>query len=157
MNASFNSGGEKEQPTRELTVLIAGARRIGIPASEIGAIANWREPTPLPQAPKSILGIVCIQGRMLTLIDSLGLLGELRRKVPDGIVALRGDEQLALAVDGVAGSIEFTADELKDPNAQDSRAVLGNVSRGEESITVLNVGELFAAAMLGYARRRRRF
>src|SRR5207253_2953638 len=121
------------------------------------AIANWREPTPLPQAPKSILGIVCIQGRMLTLIDSLGLLGELRRKVPDGIVALRGDEQLALAVDGVAGSIEFTADELKDPNAQDSRAVLGNVSRGEESITVLNVGELFAAAMLGYARRRRRF
>jgi purine-binding chemotaxis protein CheW len=145
---------------RDLRVVFAGSRKLGVFADEIEAITDWRTPTPLPHAPKAVLGVVCIHGRMLTVLDIAALLGERVSVAPSSpacIVALRGDEQLALAVDRAGETIALAADELQDTKNDERSLMLGFVDHGGESITVLNVRELFPAAIRGHERRRRRF
>ena len=145
---------------RDLKVVFAGSRKLGVFADEIETIAYWRTPTPLPHAPKAVLGIVCIHGRMLTILNVATLLGEevgVAPSSPSSIVALRGDEQLALAVDRAGENIAVAADELQDTKDDGRSVILGVVDHGDESITVLNVRELFFAAIRGHERRRRRF
>ena len=147
-------------PLRELRIVFAGSRKLGIFADAIEAIADWRMPTPLPKAPRSVLGVVCIHGRMLTVLDVAALLNEevgVAPSSPSSIVALRGDEQLALAVDSVGETIAIATDELQAAKSDEGRPILGVVHRGDETVTVLNIGELFAAAIRGRERRRRRF
>ena len=146
--------------TRDLKVVFAGSRKLGVFADEIETIADWRTPTPLPHAPKAVLGVVCIHGRMLTVLNVAALMGERVGLAPSNessIVALRGDEQLALAVDRAGEDIAVGADELQDPKDDGSSVILGFLDHGDESITVLNVRELFFAAIRGHERRHRRF
>ena len=153
----------ESDPLRELRIVFAGSRKLGIFADAIEAIADWRIPTPLPKAPRAVLGVVCIHGRMLTVLDVVALLNEevgvasSKPSNPSSIVALRGDEQLALAVDGVGETIAIATDELQAAESDEGRPVLGVVHRGDAPVTVLNLGELFAAAIRGRERRRRRF
>jgi purine-binding chemotaxis protein CheW len=75
---------------------------LGIFEDEIATIAEWRRPTPLPHAPPEVLGVVSIQGRMLTVLDPLSLFGETTTLLgfsPGILVALLGDEQIALAIE----------------------------------------------------------
>jgi chemotaxis signal transduction protein len=60
---------------RKLQLFRAGPLTFGIFTDEIAATIAWREPTPLPLAPKSVLGVVSVQGRMLTVLDSRVLSG----------------------------------------------------------------------------------
>jgi len=145
---------------RDLKVVFAGSRKLGVFADEIETIADWRTPTPLPHAPKAVLGVVCIHGRMLTVLNLAALMGEgvvVALSSPSSIVALRGDEQLALAVDRAGENIAVGADELQEPKDDGRSVVLGFLDHGDESITVLNVRELFFAAIRGHERRHRRF
>jgi chemotaxis signal transduction protein len=138
--------------------MFAGARRFGVFADQIEAVVDWRTPTPLPLTPKSILGIVCIHGRMMTVLDVAALVGEDARVGPQNpsvIVALRGDEQLALAFDRAGEAVEIAAVQVAGNNQRS--LLLDVVGRGGETVAVLNTGELFAAAIRGLERRRRRF
>ena len=87
------------------------------------------------------MGIVSLQGRMLTVLDLRKLTGaeSTDNPPPQHVIALRGDEQLALAVDTVEGSIESPGDTNGSP------------------VEVLNVSELFPLAIQGRERRQRRF
>ena len=118
-----------------------GSRRFAVDESKVATVANWREPTPLPYAPPSVLGVVSLQGRMLTVLDFRRLtdIDNSENGVPQHIIALRGDEQLALAVDEIEGSIASLRD------------------RGEAEIEVVNVSALFSSAIQGRERRQRRF
>ena len=118
-----------------------GSRLYGVDESKVATVANWRQPTPLPHAPPAVLGIVSLQGRMLTVLDLRRLTGgeSTDDATPQHVIALRGDEQLALAVDTVEGSIESPRD-----------------SNGPQ-VEVINVSELFPLAIQGRERRQRRF
>ena len=118
-----------------------GSRLFGVDESRVAMVANWREPTPLPHAPPAVMGIVSLQGRMLTVLDLRRLTGgeSADNTTPQHVIALRGDEQLALAVDTVEGSIESPRD-----------------SNGPQ-VEVINVSELFFLALQGRERRQRRF
>jgi purine-binding chemotaxis protein CheW len=157
MKSDLPGEGREHESLRQLTVIYAGSRRLGILNDEIDTIVNWRIPTPIPGAPKSVLGVVSIRGRMLTVLDAAGLLGEKAKSVkPAGIVALRGDEQLAVAIDSVAEVVQFPMDKLTN-SSDGSPLILGVLADGDKLITILNAGELFAAAIRGRERRRRRF
>lgn len=87
------------------------------------------------------MGIVSLQGRMLTVLDLRRLTGgeSTVNTTPQQVIALRGDEQLALAVDSVEGSIESPGDSKSS------------------QIEVVNVSALFSFAIQGRERRQRRF
>ena len=122
---------------------------------EVMTIADWRAPAVLPHAPAAVLGVVSIQGRMLTVLDLSQLLEQPRlSQGPSHILALRGDEQLALAIDEPGETIEHTF--VAAPEA-DGKLISGVINYDGDEISILNVRELFATAIQGRERRRRRF
>jgi purine-binding chemotaxis protein CheW len=141
-----------------------GTLLIGVPTAEAEGVTAMREPVPLPHAPLAVLGVVSVRGRMLTLIDPLVLLGEQRingaSALPRFILALRGDEQLALAADYVEGSIKISPESInpieRSAGGASAEAVRGVASGEQGQIIVLDIRELFAAAMQGEERRRQR-
>jgi chemotaxis signal transduction protein len=149
-----------ERQARTLQVFSAGGAQFAVFAEEVITIAEWREPAVLPHAPAAILGIVSIHGRMLTVLDLSQLL-ELRQR-SDGlshILALRGDEQLALAIDAPGETIE-----LGEANGDFAATTEGNgnlitavINHNGAEIKILNMKALFSTAMQGRERRRRRF
>lgn len=139
--------------TRAVRVLTAGSRSFGIFADEIETIVDWRTPTPLPNAPAGILGVVCVRGRMLTLIAA-GTLLEVEADANEKIVALVGDEQIGLAVSQAGEAIDAAK---LEPNEAKNALTLGLLTVGGQSIPLLNSRQLFATAMRGRERRKRQF
>ena len=77
------------------------------------------------------------------------------------MIALRGDEQLALAADESRDAITIAAVDIqRSTKSEDdglAMVILGIARYGGEEITVLNVDQLFTAAVRRKERRRRRF
>ena len=147
------------QPSsRKLQFVRAGSRTFGIFTDEIAAIVTWQEPAPLPNSPKSVRGVVSVEGRMLTVLDLISLTaGETSTDgEPGKLIALRGDEQLALAVTEVGEEIDLAAEDLVSVETAGS-VVLGNLQHAGSEVSVLNLKELFPTAIQGRERRRRRF
>jgi chemotaxis signal transduction protein len=152
-----------EESVRTLQLIRSRSSQLAIFAEDIAAIVPWQEPTPLPHAPTSVLGVVCIQGRMLTVLDLAVLPAhedtsdQQPHNASEHIIALRGDEQLALAVDTVGETLELNAGDSITKQGMKTRLVLGVLHREGAEITILNLKELFPAAIQGRERRRRRF
>jgi chemotaxis signal transduction protein len=148
--------GIEANPSQNVQLLRTGSLQLGIFQNEIATIVAWREPAPLPYAPASVLGVVSIQGRMLTVLDLASLLSpeaSSSDKVYQHILALRGDEQLALAVDALGETIA-----ISDGNVERADGLFLRVYQpGNRQINILNTKELFATALHGRERRRRRF
>lgn len=145
---------------RTLQLLQAESQQFAIFSDEIAAIADWREPTPLPHAPSAVLGVVTIQGRMLTVLDLARLAAQTQAALATPhrhLVALRGDEQLALAVTAVGERIELNPGEILRQSAADSAFTLGALEREGARISVVNSAELFSTALQGRERRQRSF
>ena len=145
----------------ELMLAQAGAWHIGLLTEEVESIAEWRAPAPLPHAPPAVLGVVNVHGRMLTVIDPAALLGEGNEEETDDapafIIALHGDEQLALAVNRLGGAIGIFSTEIELPARVPGVNIMRGVVQGAHGQTVLlDPRELFAAAMQGAERRRKR-
>lgn len=152
---------ETAREGHELILAQAGAWHIGLFAEEVESVAAWRAPVPLPYAPPAVMGVVSVRGRMLTLIDPSVLLGEksAKRKIaaPASIIVLRGDEQLALAVNRVDGHLGIYLNEIVAANASINSNIARGIIQGAHGQTiVLDARELFAAAMQGAERRRKR-
>lgn len=145
--------------TRELQLMFAGSQCIALFADDIEVIADWRTPAQLPDAPPSVLGVVSLRGRMLTVLDAALLLGEGAATAKRKIVGLPGDEQIALAVDNIGEVIQVTPDEINAASeaATTKPLIVAIVSKAGQSIAVLDHKQLFATAMRGRERRRRHF
>jgi chemotaxis signal transduction protein len=157
-NDSSNTGANPAG--KKLQLLRAGAREFGIFAEHVAAVVDWREPTPLPHAPASVLGVISVHGRMLTVLDLAALQKQDKEPAtggrPNQIIALKGEEQLALGVESSGETIELTAaDEIITDN--NSPLVLGTLKTGDTSVLILNMNELFPVSIQGRERRRRRF
>jgi purine-binding chemotaxis protein CheW len=155
--------GTPQKFERTFQIVRAGSRLCGIATQEILTIADWQEPTPLPNAPPVVLGVVSVQGCMLTVLSLAELISNANSanitSAPETsrhIVALRGDEQLALAVIEVGEVIELAADQLNEVQSP-SQLIGATVTRNGAEITILNLKELFPTAIQGRERRRRRF
>ena len=146
--------------TRMVQILRAGPFQFGIFTDEIATTVEWRAPTPLPHAPKSVLGVVSVQGRILTVLNLATLLGSQvssSNGSPHYILALRGDEQLALAVDRLDETVEIPNVDLNKARERAERLVPRVFKYRDAEIGILNAKELFATALQGRERRRRRF
>jgi purine-binding chemotaxis protein CheW len=145
-----------EAATRKLQVVKVGSALFAIHCEEVATTVPWQQPAPLPHAPKSVMGVVSVQGRMLTLLDLKLLTGtDVSGDGHSRIVALRGDEQLALAVDSLGGIIEVAARDLQPPNDSAGKLIQQVLQLEDGELKVVNVKELFPAAIHGRERRRR--
>jgi purine-binding chemotaxis protein CheW len=145
--------------TRGLLVLRAGGRAFAVYAEEAEGVAEAPRPVPLPHAPAAVLGVVSVRGRMYTLLDTAALVAgrgaNSTGHAPRFAVALRGDEQLALAADEVEGPLELDAD-ADEPPALHTTPLRATLERGGAPLHLLDPARLFDAAMQGTERRRQR-
>jgi chemotaxis signal transduction protein len=165
MNNEANEQKAVGGASRKLQLVQVGQDQFGIFGDQISAIVEWQEPAPLPHAPTSVPGVVCIQGRMLTVLDLGKLAGseaasaDLPRTFPRHLIALRGDEQLALAVEALGEVVELTSNALDSMAGREtvSGPVLVLWQREGAEIKIINPKRLFPAAIQGRERRQRRF
>ena len=149
----------------DLVPFTAGERVFAVFADQVDSTTEAKLPAPLPQSPPGVLGVVCVRGRMLTVLDPSALLtGETNSwpAVLPNVIALTGDEQLALAAGERLDTITISAADIEPPATENdeedpARVALGIARYGGQEITVLSVANLFAAAMRRKERRRRRF
>jgi purine-binding chemotaxis protein CheW len=159
-----NQEAESEPQLRDLFSFVAGGRYFAVFAEDVEGTVDTKRPAVLPNAPPAVLGVVCVRGRMLTTLDPIALVGEEANSWPAElpcVIALRGDEQLALAADSLGETITVAATDIETAagEAEDqARQVVTGISRhaGQE-IAILNTGNLFSAAVHRQERRRRRF
>lgn len=144
---------------RRLQVFRCGRFHFGIFADSIKSTTEWQTPARLPHAPNAVLGVVGVRGHMLTVLDAINLLGETDpHDYSSGLlIALRGDEQLALAVNEVGDLIEITQADVQPALNSNRLLVMGLLSLDGETVFILNEKELFSKAIQGRERRRRRF
>ena len=137
---------------RKVRVMQIGLSFLAVDDDQLLAVVGFVEPTPLPFAPPSVLGVVSIEGKMFTVLETTG--APQNRKQ---LAALRGDEQLAIAIDDCAAPIEI--DEQIIYQGQGDAAVFSSASfrDGEREIPLLDVSKLFSGLLQGRERRRRRF
>lgn len=145
---------------REIVIVRACERWLGVFAEEAACVERGTAPVPLPHAPAAVLGIVSVRGRILTLLDPLALLcedgsGLSINAPPPFILALRGEEQLALAVDDAGRLREISVDEIEPPAGEAASVVQGMFQDSGASVIILDVARLFAAAVEGLEPRRR--
>jgi purine-binding chemotaxis protein CheW len=154
----MTNSAENELGTSTLVVqpIQVGAMQLAVLQNEVLAIEQWRKPTPLPAAPEGVLGIVCIQGRMLTLLDTAKLLN-IDSSSTRYIVGLRGKEQLALTIDTASEPLNVSTSDIELPHRFSQPLIKGIIPRGQDKLHLLALNELFDTAIRGYERRRRRF
>ncbi|HEV2800108.1 MAG TPA: chemotaxis protein CheW [Pyrinomonadaceae bacterium] len=157
---------------RKLFVMRTGARLFAVYADEVETTCENLTPTPLPFAPAPVRGIVSRRGRILTLIDPHTLLpGATQAPAPQAqtlaapaamrapyVVALKGDEQLALAVESIEHDIELY-DDATDIETDDQTSlplVRRLIPYRAHTIALLDPARLFETAMRGVERRRQR-
>jgi purine-binding chemotaxis protein CheW len=152
-----------DQPQlRDLFSFSAGDTTFAVFAEDVEATAEGSRPAKLPNAPPAVLGIVSVRGRMVTTLDPLALTNGAGAEWPAElpcVVALRGDEQLALAADFLSETITIASTDI-EPNVEtgdSNQAILGIARHGGQKIIVLNTANLFFAAVRRRERRRRRF
>ena len=166
---------------RKLCVMRAGALLFAVYTDAVEATSENLTPTPLPFAPAPVRGLVSQRGRILTVIDPLLLLPPVapstgatadapqhasppaRASAPFVValmVALRGDEQLALAVERLEPDLELFDDAEADTTTHASPGshpcVRRIIQHRTGAIVLLDTAHLFEAAMQGVERRRKR-
>jgi chemotaxis signal transduction protein len=62
-------GSADDRERRELLIARRGGHLIGVFAATSEGIVEWKEPTPLPKAAPAVMGVVCVRGRMFTVLD----------------------------------------------------------------------------------------
>jgi chemotaxis signal transduction protein len=149
--------------TRELLLMRAGGHAFAVYADETdGEAQHGPKPTPLPDAPRAVLGVVCVRGRMRTVLDPLALVNAQGERdaarddeTPRLFVTLRGDEQLALAVEQVGGTVRVPAGAFA-PSLRPAPPLRATLEHEGAHVLVLDPSRLFDAAMQGTERRRQR-
>jgi chemotaxis signal transduction protein len=157
-----------ERNACELFVFEAGGRFFGLPADAVAGTVERAVPAKLPLAPATVLGVICVRGQMLTVLDPAALTGapSPSRAVLPFVVTLCGDEQLALAAERLRGNSRIRANDIHlNAGAENAwgagappveSAILGSVHQENQQILVLDPRKLFGAAMGTSERRRRR-
>ena len=147
----------------DLLPFTLGQRVFAVFTDQVEATAESKPFARLPRAPNSVIGIVCVRGRMLTVIDPAALLDgqscEWNQALPC-IIALRTDEQLALAAETYRDTItiaEADIERMPDVTAPPDQLIIGHVVYASEKIAILNTSRIFSRVIQRRDRRRRRF
>jgi chemotaxis signal transduction protein len=120
-----------EPQLRDLFSFEAGGQTFAVFAEEVEGTADSKQVAALPHSPPGVLGVLCVRGRMLTALDPVALLTGERLAWPAEVpcvVALRGDEQLAIAAEAFGSTITIFDNDIEaiGDTGLDARAGCGN-------------------------------
>ena len=139
-----------DSPDSTILVFRAGGSKLALEADCVAEVARATLSTPLPLAPRHVVGFCELRGEALVLVDLAAHLGlKEGPALRDGlavVVSIRGD-RFALLVDEVEGVVEAEGQLAPLPARTGDQAASccrGILRREGESVLVLEAGALFA-------------
>ena len=102
-------------PSRQYVLFRAGTEDYGLPISRVSSIIRFETVTPVPRAPRAVLGVIDLRGRVIPVVDlGLRLFGTHFEPLSRSrIIVTEGDEgPVGLAVDEASEVATFMPDEL---------------------------------------------
>ena len=147
----------------DLLPFTIGDQTFAVFANQIETTAEARPVAHLPRAPAAVVGVVCVRGHMITVLDAVAIGTGAANPWPSMlpfVLVLRGNEQLGLVAETCRETITISAEDI-EPAASGTESnpapALGTVIYGGESMLILDAGRLFRCAVQRRERRRRRF
>lgn len=152
------AAGDVREDVRENVVFRLGDALLAVPVAAVREIIEPQALTPLPRAPRHVLGLIEVRGRSLAVVDVALKLGLGALSVHDAtrlilLDIVDGGEERTLAVqtDGVLG-VELLDEDDGDPKlpalgeAWSDRAIARVARRQGKSVLVVDLGEVFDRA-----------
>jgi len=159
LDASTQDGAE----LHDLLPFTIGDQIFAVFTDQIDATAEARPVAPLPKAPAAVVGVVCVRGHMLTVLDAATILTGVEKHWPSTlpfVLVLRGDDQLGLAAETCRDTVTISAEDIEataSSDGTDAPVALGTVTYAGETMVILDAVRLFRRAVQRRERRRRRF
>ena len=147
----------------DLLPFTIGQRTFAVFTDQIETTAEARPVAHLPRPPAAVVGVVCVQGHMITVLDAVAMLTGSATHWPSTlpfVVVLRGNEQVGLVAETCRHTVTISAEDIElVGSGDDSNAapVLGTVVYAGEAMLILDATRLFRCAVQRRERRRRRF
>jgi len=106
--------------TTQLCTFFLGRERLGIVASEVKEVLRHGKTTPVPLAPRGVVGLVNLRGRIATVVDLHVRLGrEGTKRAPDegafGVVLQSRRDVVSLLVDRIGDVLEVDETTFEPP------------------------------------------
>lgn len=108
--------------------LSLGGQAYALPLAEVAGLHKWREPTPYPGGPATLLGLIAERGTTLPLYDLRALLGHGAAPRPAWLLIARA-APLALAFEDFDGHWRVAPEEALQPPERGGDPLLGRVLR----------------------------
>ena len=147
----------------DLLPFTIGEQTFAVLTDQIDATVEARPLARLPRAPAAVAGVVCVRGRMLTVLDAAIILrgyeSQWGQTLPF-VIVLRGEEQLGLVAERCLDTVTISAEDIEPPRSDgnsDPPVTLGTVTHGGQTVIILDPPRLFRSAVQRRERRRRRF
>lgn len=162
-SAESGMAAEASAQLHDLLPFTIADRLFAVFTNQVDATAESKPFASLPRAPKAVVGVVCVRGRMLTVLDPAAALNGAVRDWEQAlpyVLVLRGDDQLGLAAETCRDTITISADDISpssDRPEHSEDATVGVVRYAGEEILILDAARLFDRAIQRRERRRRRF
>lgn len=154
---------EKTAELHDLLPFTIGDQTFAVFTNQIETTAEARPVAQLPRAPAAVVGVVCVRGHMITVLDAAaigaGAPSHWPRTLPF-VLVLRGNEQLGLVAETCRETVTISAEDIEPvvSGGESNRApALGTVTYAGESMVILDLTRLFRSAVQRRERRRRRF
>jgi len=147
----------------DLLPFTIGNQVFAVFADQIETTAEARPAARLPRAAPAVVGVVCVRGHMITVLDAVALLTGSATNWPSSlpfVLIFRGNEQLGLVAETCRDTVTISAEDIEpalDAGAPSATPALGTVIYAGERMVILDPARLFRCAVQRRERRRRRF
>jgi purine-binding chemotaxis protein CheW len=133
-----------------------GSEIYAVALAHVRQVGPLGAPTPVPCTPAWVLGIVSLQGRVVSVLDLRQLFGlsspaeaTPRQEMACAVVLAGSDMELALAVDEVLGDAPWSSEAALAPPAGGVEGRSGHVKQvGPDGTILIDAGALLADASL---------
>jgi purine-binding chemotaxis protein CheW len=147
----------------DLLPFTIGDQTFAIFTNHIETTAEARPVAPLPRSPAAVVGVVCVRGHMITVLDAVAIGMGAVTHWPDTlpfVLVLRGNEQLGLVAETCRETVTISAEDIEpavSAGESNPTPALGTVTYAGEPMLILDAPRLFRCAVQRRERRRRRF
>lgn len=138
---------------RQLVVFAVGPEHYAVDISYVNRVVLWTQPTPLPESPPGVLGVIDLVGQVVPVLD-LGVRFGRQRSHPDAdarimIVELHS-RLVGLVVDDVLEVVKLLPGQIDPPAGPSTGMVTGIGHHGDHLLILLDperVAQLGLAAV----------
>lgn len=137
----------------EVVIFTVGQQEYAVPITAVMEVQAWTQPTPVPDAPPIVEGVIDLRGEVMPVVDIRKRLGLPVRPADAETLALildAGGLTAALTVDGVDQVVTLTDDQISPPESRMTLPgqdyVVGVARSDDRLIILMDLSRLLTAA-----------